>query len=490
MTGCAATAQTQMMKYWNFPAFGKGSHSYVHRTYGRLSADFAHTLYDWDNMPDEATIVSPAVERHALATLMYHCGVSLEMVYNTAQNGGSAAAGLAGAPGFASIDNSLKDYFFYSQNMRVVNKDEGSYTDERWTDTLIAELDRGNPMVYTGSARVGGHGWVCDGYDTRRFVHFNFGWGGVGDGFYTVDSIAPGIGPAGQEGDYIFSGSNQALLGAVPDYDLRVSDSILAFNREGGVDSVLLCLNEMVSAGWSMTVSGTWIHLSSPSINRAGWVKIEVDENTTGADRVEVVTFTQGERTVSLNVVQGHYSTADLCPVTVIMQSTRGQGWRGDAHLTFESADGFVFGEAHLESGSLDSTQVLVGSHDVYAVWHDGGSTDREINYYILNQYRDTLVSCVYAYRNGRTELMVWPCVPLSVDEPEFASVRVYPNPATESVTVEAEGLKAVEVTDINGRVMSMSKAATIDVSNLPKGTYFLRITTETGVAMERLLKQ
>ena len=39
-TGCTATAMAQIMKYWNFPTNGMGSHSYSHHTYGTLSADF------------------------------------------------------------------------------------------------------------------------------------------------------------------------------------------------------------------------------------------------------------------------------------------------------------------------------------------------------------------------------------------------------------------------------------------------------------------
>ena len=32
VTGCAATAQAQIMNYWQHPAFGQGSHSYTHAT--------------------------------------------------------------------------------------------------------------------------------------------------------------------------------------------------------------------------------------------------------------------------------------------------------------------------------------------------------------------------------------------------------------------------------------------------------------------------
>jgi hypothetical protein len=46
-TGCVATAMAQIMKYWNWPVTGVGSHSYTHATYGTLSANFGATTYDW-----------------------------------------------------------------------------------------------------------------------------------------------------------------------------------------------------------------------------------------------------------------------------------------------------------------------------------------------------------------------------------------------------------------------------------------------------------
>ena len=90
-TGCAATAQAQMMRYWRYPAFGHGNESYNCQPYGAQSADFSHTLYDWGNMPDQVSPASPYEQQLAVSTLMYHVGVSLHMGYAP---GGSAAAGV------------------------------------------------------------------------------------------------------------------------------------------------------------------------------------------------------------------------------------------------------------------------------------------------------------------------------------------------------------------------------------------------------------
>ena len=50
VTGCVATAMTQIMKYYAYPQTGYGTHSYVlenHPEYGTLSADFGSATYDF-----------------------------------------------------------------------------------------------------------------------------------------------------------------------------------------------------------------------------------------------------------------------------------------------------------------------------------------------------------------------------------------------------------------------------------------------------------
>src|SRR5205085_2151074 len=39
VTGCVATAMAQVMKFWNYPAQGKGSHTYTAGNYGQLYAN-------------------------------------------------------------------------------------------------------------------------------------------------------------------------------------------------------------------------------------------------------------------------------------------------------------------------------------------------------------------------------------------------------------------------------------------------------------------
>ena len=52
--GCVAVSLGQIMRYWQWPDHGEGSHSYVTTTHKfEESADFANTTYNWAAMTDE-----------------------------------------------------------------------------------------------------------------------------------------------------------------------------------------------------------------------------------------------------------------------------------------------------------------------------------------------------------------------------------------------------------------------------------------------------
>lgn len=491
VTGCAATAQAQLMKYWNYPAFGIGSHSYSHSTYGTLNADFGHTFYNWEHMPAQGYSTTPENEKQSVATLMYHIGVSLDMNYGTAAQGGSSALGLVGIPGYASIDNSLKDYFGYSPDMEVAYKDYG-YTNDQWREILVTELDHGRPVVYAGASTQGGHGFICDGYDEQQYMHFNFGWSGVGDGYYPVDSISPGVGGAGGNVTYTFNLSNAILIGAQPAYSLRVSDTLFNFTREGGTDSVLFCINDTANTPWSVISDAPWLTVMHDDFNRAGWVYFSATDYDGTSERFGTLTFIQGSQQVTVKVVQANFSSEEMCPLTVVMQATHGDGWQGDAHITLESTAGYVFGTAQLTTGSLDSVEIHVAPHDIYAVWHSGGGSDRYINYYIRNQYGETLVNVEYAYRNGGRNLIVWPCAHLGVESPTTANrqPKIFPTPTSDMLHVEADDILSIELLDVSGRRVLASTHATIDLRQLPTGPYFVHITTENDSCVKRIVKQ
>jgi len=49
-------------------------------------------------------------------------------------------------------------------------------------------------VIYAGSGNEGGHCWVMDGYDDDTFLHFNWGWSGYYNGYFTINNVAPPVG--------------------------------------------------------------------------------------------------------------------------------------------------------------------------------------------------------------------------------------------------------------------------------------------------------
>ena len=208
VTGCVATAMAQVLKYWNYPEVGTGSHSYSTSSYGTLYANFGGTQYDWNNMPNRVTSTNNAV-----ATLMYHCGVSVDMNYGVSETGGSGAYVISS---YTNTENcaefAFKNYFGYKSSAHGEMKDNTS--DSQWKSMLRADLDASRPLVYAGFGN-GGHCFVCDGYDNSDKFHFNWGWDGQNNGFYSLSALNPGSGGAGG-GSYSFTNNQQAIFGLEP----------------------------------------------------------------------------------------------------------------------------------------------------------------------------------------------------------------------------------------------------------------------------------
>ena len=73
-------------------------------------------------------------------------------------------------------------------------------------------------------------------------------------------------------------------------------------------------------------------------------------------------------------------------------------------------------------------------------------------------------------------------------------SIAVYPNPATTEVTVKANNnIKSIQLYDAQGRIILTSLTDSLewklDISNYSKGIYFIKIITEKGAQVQKLLK-
>ena len=175
--GCVATAMSQVMKFWNHPLQGTGSHTNYNSGFGGLSANFGETTYDWDNMPLQISNNSPQVQIEAIALLMYHCGIAVDMHY--AIDGSGAYS--------QDVPNRIYQYFGYTNQAVLRSRDGYSY--DNWAAMMKESFDMGWPLYYSGQSPDGGHAFVCDGYDDANLFHYNWGWSGSGDGWFDFDEI-------------------------------------------------------------------------------------------------------------------------------------------------------------------------------------------------------------------------------------------------------------------------------------------------------------
>ena len=238
-TGCVATAMAQVMNYWEWPKRGKGSHTYQpldpnsetgakSKRYGQQTANFGATTYDWENMLDTYTSSATSAQKTAVATLMYHCGVATEMMYGNDADGGSGTytVNYGDWDDYSCAQSSLAEFFRYDKSKLTGYMRDGytyqgtkyydSWTDAAWTAMVKAELDLQHPIMYGGAGNGGGHSFICDGYDSQDYFHFNWGWSGSNDGWYKLSDLVPGSGGAGG-GSYSFSEDQDVIIGIVPD---------------------------------------------------------------------------------------------------------------------------------------------------------------------------------------------------------------------------------------------------------------------------------
>lgn len=212
VTGCVATAMAQVMKYWNHPSVGRGSHSYTPDGYGTQSARFDTTHYLWNYMPNSLRWNSSDTELFAVAQLMHHVGIAVEMSYSPESSGAFVPS--YGDPSMACSENALKNYFRYNQGLFGAQRD--GYTYAQWDSLLTAELDASRPVLYSGNDGDGGHAFVLDGYDSLGYYHVNWGWGGFCDGYYTFDTLSPTASGIGGNASNSYSNNCWALLHVYP----------------------------------------------------------------------------------------------------------------------------------------------------------------------------------------------------------------------------------------------------------------------------------
>ena len=183
VTGCTATAMAQIMNYHRNPVRGTGA-SVAYLTDGLRIPVPSYNFeidYDWDSMLDSYSGGYTEQQATAVATLMVHCGASLQANYAPGETGGFAYR----------VMWQLPEHFGYD-NIALIIARSWYATKEEWENVLRKQLDAGLPIFHEGFREgTGGHAFVCDGYATDGTFHFNWGWGGSCDGYFVSELDNP-----------------------------------------------------------------------------------------------------------------------------------------------------------------------------------------------------------------------------------------------------------------------------------------------------------
>lgn len=204
VTGCVATALAQILYYWQYPKTvsaivkytDKGNQKYHYPV--EREVNLANYPFDYAKMRTnyDSNIEWKEEETKDIANLMYVCGIGMYMNYCKTESGTNINS------------EQLNQIFGYDKSCRSIER--VSFTADEWIKTLAAELEAGRPILYRAS-KEGGHQFVCDGIDEDGKIHFNWGWGGHGDGFYDIRVLQPFTTMQG------YTTNQAAVIGITPD---------------------------------------------------------------------------------------------------------------------------------------------------------------------------------------------------------------------------------------------------------------------------------
>lgn len=77
---------------------------------------------------------------------------------------------------------------------------------------------------------------------------------------------------------------------------------------------------------------------------------------------------------------------------------------------------------------------------------------------------------------------IIWEPNTISVEEHPYDSrYTIFPNPATNILTIKGDGITEIQVWSSTGKLIKVSTAKIIDMSDLSRGIYYIKIRTDKG---------
>jgi hypothetical protein len=522
--GCVATAMCQVMFYYRFPLTGQGQHCYTPSGYAQQCADFGATTYDWNSMLNSLT-GARLQNDSAIALLLWHAGVSVNMMYSASGSGAYSE----------DARNSLVNNFRFSSNASYIQRDD--YQPEVWDSLIRSCLDRKMPLYYDGYG-TGGHAFNCDGYQGSNYFHFNWGWSGTANGYYYLDNLNP-------DGDN-FSTGEGAIINLFPDtvtntYPYPCNSNHLLKSVMGSfTDGSSPALNYRSNSNCSWLLEPQSIEDSVQNITITfntmntipgdGIIKVYkgITENdsllaefsgstlpspVTVAGAKALVTFTSG----SAGTADGWFisysgKSIDWCQDALTITDTNGTVSDGSMHFNYHNSMTCrwkIFPEG---SGpitlSFTSFRTQRG-HDFVKIY-DYNTGEQLADY--SGDYSSPNLPPPVTATSGQMFILF--ATDASVTDegwearysaalgcnnlPSPVPMKVFPNPVSDVLTIQTgqttAGTIKIEVSDVKGDIVLHENLAVtgnsvkLNVSGLSPGVYFMRITSGNETLVRKVI--
>ncbi len=509
VTGCVATAVSQLMYYHRWPTSGTNCHSYVHPQYGTIAACFDTCFYDYYEMTPVLTNYN-----HSAALLLYTTGISFDMLY------GPYGSGVWNH----SVANSMKAYFKFCPETRYIFRDS---TTLNWDSLVRTNLDTRKPLYYAGwedNTYTMGHAFVCDGYQDSGYYHFNWGWGGYADGYYYSDQLNP----AGSN----FNISQELIVDIYPDtlthiYPSYCNNDTIIYNsgtihtNNGGTKKYLansdcswliepMCGTTIQAQFYSFSLEqGDTVfvydgeNVSAPLLGVYTKINPPILANQSGTTVLKTSGNKMFVRFTSDTVMEDYgfhlFFKTQYCSVDTLT-SPNGTISDGSGNCDYQNFTNcrWIIMPPNAQSLKLTFTSFDLASNntgDFISIYKNSISTSNLIaqfnglNVPTAPIYVPSGIAVVRFISNSSVTSAGWDLQyedATQISQPNYASdyVKVYPNPINMQTIVElSENVNKVDLYDITGRILVSKVVNNVNVlrfceitPSLQKGVYILKV--------------
>ena len=524
--GCVALACAQIMNYHRFPDRGVGSTSYIPQGYPRQTVYFYQHKYHYDAMCN-----APQSYANEIAKLAYHFGVAIQMNYTPDGSGANTTQAKTKLYTTFKYDPSITSYF------RDLYQDS---TVVEFYEVLKNEIDHKRVIYYSGCTETFSscHAYVLDGYDEDDLFSLNYGWGGSSNGFYAIDNFVAGpmhfdygsetvlnikpdlsIEPTYCQGHqrntasfgYVADGSPTARpyqsnpdcswMVAVPHatayrfsfsrLDLNVGDTVTIYNGPTEASGVKVAVtgSELPSQFYNITADSVLIKFVGNSnntehygflISYSSTLPARTCENVTNLPNVWNSTFTDGSQNGE------NYLPETNC------------SW----NVTHNYISGYAFAFSKFNLGYGDFVDVYNSSTNPPTFYKRFDIYNQPEGIYTVDFKRLRVNFVSDNWDQGEGFVMDYYALAAVEDYNGIEDMHVYPNPASDRLTVEFSLTQSERVTvqllDLTGKVLRQNtmegvdgvNQMRLDLDGVAKGLYLLEVNTPNGKSVRKVTVQ